>query len=115
MERICLKALSRKLLDRYATAADMAADLRSFLASGPMPSGNGKYAPSDNIEGDKSGSKSGNSSGLDSKNIQVVFKGLRSFDQSDAGFFLELLTGMISYVFSPFYQYYRELFEVNKI
>ena len=93
LERICLKAMSRKLLDRYATAADMAADLRSFLASGPMPSGNGKYAPSDNIIGDKSGSKSGNKSGLDSKNIKVVFKGLRSFDQSDAGFFLELLPG----------------------
>jgi len=93
LERICLKALSRKLLDRYATAADMAADLRSFLASGPMPSGNLQYAPSINIEGNKSGSKSGNISGLNSKNIQVVYKGLRSFDQSDAGFFLELLPG----------------------
>jgi len=93
LERICLKALSRKLLDRYATAADMAADLRSFLASGPMPSGNLQSAPSINIEGNKSGSKSGNISGLDSKNIQVVYKGLRSFDQSDAGFFLELLPG----------------------
>ena len=93
LERICLKALSRKLLDRYATAADMAADLRSFLASGPVPSGNLQSAPSINIEGNKSGSKSGNISGLDSKNIQVVYKGLRSFDQSDAGFFLELLPG----------------------
>jgi serine/threonine protein kinase/formylglycine-generating enzyme required for sulfatase activity len=93
LERICLKALSRKLLDRYATAADMAADLRSFLASGFMPSGNLQYAPSINIEGNKSGSKSGNISGLNSKNIQVVYKGLRSFDQSDAGFFLELLPG----------------------
>jgi eukaryotic-like serine/threonine-protein kinase len=93
LERICLKALSRKLLDRYATAADMAADLRSFLASGPVPSGNVQSAPSVNIEGNKSGSKSGNISGLDSKNIQVVYKGLRSFDQSDAGFFLELLPG----------------------
>ena len=93
LERICLKALSRKLLDRYATAADMAADLRSFLASGFMPSGNVQSAPSINIEGNKSGSKSGNISGLDSKNIQVVYKGLRSFDQSDASFFLELLPG----------------------
>ena len=93
LERICLKALSRKLLDRYATAADMAADLRSFLASGFMPSVNLQSVPSINIEGNKSGSKSGNISGLDSKNIQVVYKGLRSFDQSDAGFFLELLPG----------------------
>lgn len=92
LERICLKALSRKLLDRYATAADMAADLRSYLASGPMPSGDLKSAPF-NSEGNKSGSKSVNLSGLDSKNIQVVHKGLRSFDQSDAGFFLELLPG----------------------
>lgn len=93
LERICLKALSRKLLDRYATAADMAADLRAFLALGPVPSSNVQSAPSVNIEGNKSGSNSGNISGLDSKNIQVVYKGLRSFDQSDAGFFLELLPG----------------------
>jgi len=93
LERICLKAMSRKLLDRYATAADMAADLRSFLASVSLQSGDVKSAPSVNMEDDKSGFKSGNMSGMDFKNFQVVHKGLRSFDQTDAGFFLELLPG----------------------
>jgi len=95
LERICLKALSRKLLDRYTTAADMATDLRTFLASGLIPSsGKLKALPVlVNMVGDKSGSPSGLRSGLDSASIQVIYKGLRSFDQSDAGFFLELLPG----------------------
>ena len=32
LERICLKALSRRASDRYTTAKDMAEDLRQFLA-----------------------------------------------------------------------------------
>ena len=93
LERICLKAMSRKLLDRYATAADMAADLRSFVASVSLQSGDVKSTPLVYMEDDKSGLKSGNMSGMDFKNFQVVHKGLRSFDQTDAGFFLELLPG----------------------
>src|SRR5262249_1653553 len=33
LERICLKALSKRLTERYPTAGDMAEDLRHFLAS----------------------------------------------------------------------------------
>jgi len=42
LERICLKALSRRASDRYTTAKDMAEDLRHFLASdeAPRPQGN---------------------------------------------------------------------------
>jgi hypothetical protein len=42
LERICLKALSKRATDRYTTARDMAEDLRHWLAAGgprelPMP------------------------------------------------------------------------------
>ncbi len=91
LERICLKALSRKLLDRYSTAADMAEDLRSFLVSTPVSSFGG--VPFAGMEVDKIGYGSSKSPGLDSQSIPLVYKGLRSFDQSDADFFLELLPG----------------------
>ena len=39
LERICLKALSKRATDRYSTAADMAEDLRYFLdGQSPRPS-----------------------------------------------------------------------------
>ena len=92
LERICLKALSRKLLDRYSTAADMAEDLRTFMASAAVVSSGG-VLPFASLEVDKVGSKSSKSSGVESKSIPLIYKGLRSFDQSDADFFLELLPG----------------------
>jgi len=41
LERICLKALSRRISDRYTTAKDMAEDLRHYLTSsaGAAPAG----------------------------------------------------------------------------
>ena len=33
LERICLKALSKRASERYTTARDMAEDLRAFLQS----------------------------------------------------------------------------------
>jgi hypothetical protein len=42
LERICLKALSKRASDRYTTARDMADDLRHFLAEQPAgPAGQG--------------------------------------------------------------------------
>jgi formylglycine-generating enzyme required for sulfatase activity len=68
LERICLKALSKRASDRYANAADFAEDLEQWLkptaASSPTR-----------------------------VTTQVVPKGLRSFDANDADFFLELLPG----------------------
>jgi serine/threonine protein kinase len=68
LERICLKALSKRASDRYANAADFAEDLEQWLkptaATAPTKAA-----------------------------AQVVFKGLRSFDANDADFFLELLPG----------------------
>lgn len=40
VERICLKAMSKSIADRYATAGDMSADLRAWLSAGAGPVSN---------------------------------------------------------------------------
>ncbi len=65
LERICLKALSKRASDRYATAALFAEDLLHWNQS-PGP---------------------------ERKALQITPKGLRSFDAADADFFLDLLPG----------------------
>ncbi len=68
LERICLKALSKRASDRYATAADFAADLEQWLQP-VVATGEPKGA------------------------ARFVLRGLRSFDARDADFFLDLLPG----------------------
>lgn len=70
LERICLKALSKRAVERYGTAKELAEDLRRFLTDSPSA---GKSNPN--------------------QSIKIVPKGLRSFDARDADFFLELLPG----------------------
>ena len=65
LERICLKALSKRVSDRYATAVDFAEDLRHWNQSPQQ----------------------------EQQVHQIVPKGLRSFDHDDADFFLDLLPG----------------------
>ena len=65
LQRICLRALSKRVTDRYATAELMADDLLHW----------------------RHGSKP------ESKELKIVPKGLRSFDADDADFFLDLLPG----------------------
>ena len=69
MERICLKALAKRASDRYAAAADFADDLQQWLKPVAISATQPKAA------------------------VQVVPKGLRSFDANDADFFLDLLPG----------------------
>ncbi len=85
LERICLKGLSKRVVDRYATALDMAEELRHAVAglreggtatvsySSPPPAG----------------------AGSDSAALPdiIVPKGLRAFEAEDADFFLSLLPG----------------------
>jgi energy-coupling factor transporter ATP-binding protein EcfA2 len=65
LERICLKALSKRASDRYGTAAELADDL-SHWQQGPQQA---------------------------AQELTIVPKGLRSFDAYDADFFLDLLPG----------------------
>lgn len=76
LERICLKCLQKRRTDRYTTTADLIDDLRHWLdstedikSSRPSP-----VIPTDDP-------------------IKIIPKGLRSFDQHDKDFFLELLPG----------------------
>ena len=68
LNRICLKALSKRASDRYQTAAEFADDLQEWLAPSRRP---------------RELSDAG----------QVVPRGLRSFGTHDAGFYLDLLPG----------------------
>jgi serine/threonine protein kinase/formylglycine-generating enzyme required for sulfatase activity len=115
LERICLKALSKRAADRYTTAHDLADDLAQYLReTQPLNA----EPPNANKFGDAIGdairSRTRESSGpppapaptpaaptpaapFDSDSgaeaIKIVPKGLRSFDAGDADFFLELLPG----------------------
>jgi len=84
LERICLKAMSKRVSDRHSTARDLADDLRLFLQStGDTVSPLARAAfPATSRQSDS-----------DQRPIKIVPKGLRSFDEGDADFFLELLPG----------------------
>jgi eukaryotic-like serine/threonine-protein kinase len=78
LERICLKCLAKRMTERYQTAADLAEDLRAWLAAvgagtadpPTLPGGSVPPAPA-----------------------KVLPKGLRAFDLADADFFQSLLPG----------------------
>jgi hypothetical protein len=97
LERICLKALSKRASERYSTGKDMAEDLRLFLlAEGKTVS----QATPENIV-DQAGLPVDSAPvpspfrqpDSDQRPLRIVPKGLRSFDEHDADFFLELLPG----------------------
>jgi serine/threonine protein kinase len=105
LDRICLKALSKRASERYSTAKDMADDLRHFLAERTLshlpPSTTGlatpsippvSHPPSTSIVPSRSRAPA-TTPAPDHQPIQIVPKGLRSFDAHDADFFLELLPG----------------------
>ena len=106
LQRICLKALSKRANDRFASAHEMAEDLRHFLKTPEslstavsMKQKTGSVeaaAPAtpkhrDSANSTQPGSVGDHSS--DNQPIKIVPKGLRSFDAHDADFFLELLPG----------------------
>lgn len=74
LERICLKAMAKRITDRHTTAQDVADDLRAALGAGQQQAAAGQ------------GSSHAGAA-------PVVPKGLRSFGPEDAEFFLRLLPG----------------------
>jgi serine/threonine protein kinase/formylglycine-generating enzyme required for sulfatase activity/tetratricopeptide (TPR) repeat protein len=98
LERICLKAMARRATDRFTTALDMAEDLRSYIRA---TAGSTSPAAAPGVVSPPPGSAPGatpappptRSSDADQRPIRIVPKGLRSFDEEDADFFLELLPG----------------------
>jgi serine/threonine protein kinase/formylglycine-generating enzyme required for sulfatase activity len=95
LDRICLRALSKRASDRYSTALDFAEDLRHWQRStarepstvsappavrpapGPVPAAAPERPPSSSDRG----------------TLKVLPRGLRSFEAGDADFFPELLPG----------------------
>ncbi len=99
LERICMKAISKRASDRYMTAMDLADDLRHFLQQAESleisTSVNSVIAVTE-VDSTKVDEESNtlNSNTLNSNSgIRVVPKGLRSFDSHDSDFFLELVPG----------------------
>ena len=100
LERICLKALARRASDRYATAHELADDLEHFLASStPVPHSEAArtLAPPGAVSATarfgQSPSRSSAFPASQTSPLKVIPRGLRSFDASDAEFFLSLLPG----------------------
>ncbi len=83
LQRICQRALSKRIVDRYPTALDMADDLRHFKRGKTETShASGEHAGDAAKEKPAAGEA-----------VKIVPKGLRSFDKHDADFFLKLLPG----------------------
>ncbi|MHB1423503.1 MAG: protein kinase domain-containing protein [Gemmataceae bacterium] len=107
LERICLKALSKRASERYSTAKDMADDLRHFLAEqtiSQLSSPEAKGIVSSSTPAMAPPPSTATACGRfaappaaiptsDHSFVKIVPKGLRSFDAHDADFFLELLPG----------------------
>jgi serine/threonine protein kinase/formylglycine-generating enzyme required for sulfatase activity/energy-coupling factor transporter ATP-binding protein EcfA2 len=103
VERICMKALARRPNDRYSVAIDFADDLRWILGSGDpgseelgakTPKGTAiqPAKPTSNLGSPKTRAIRPKES-VETTTAEVIPKGLRSYDENDAEFFLQLLPG----------------------
>ena len=85
LERITLKAMSKRIVERYTVAQDFADELRQdfTLAAGAVSAGTGRgFSIGSSSRGER-----------DEPDVAVVPKGLQSFDKGDRDFFLALLPG----------------------
>jgi serine/threonine protein kinase/formylglycine-generating enzyme required for sulfatase activity len=82
LERVCLKALAKKVSDRYLTAMDLKEDLRYFLDAPAKVVGPPTTPQVENAAQPPPPDP-----------VKVVPQGIRSFDAADAYFFVELLPG----------------------
>ena len=98
LERICQRALAKRVSERYSTAKDMAEDVHFYLQT---VAGTISSVVAQGIVSPRSGSThdappqptTSRVSDSELPQIKVIPKGLRSFDENDADFFLELLPG----------------------
>src|SRR5262249_47783688 len=98
LERICQMALSKRASERYSTAKEMAEDLRLFLqTTGGIEWPAARAALTSSSAGTTveyvPPPITSTPSRSERQSTKVVPKGLRSFDEQDADFFLELLPG----------------------
>ena len=95
LERICARSLAPKAQDRYSTASELKHDLQHFLGEQTkfkqQAGGTGESSVSLLISESSKGAVISHSQA--SCLMNVVPKGLRSFDAEDADFFLGLLPG----------------------
>jgi len=109
IERVCLKALARRPSERYPIAKDFAEDLQFLISnngknetlkqSNTSPNANLPKQEAESTDQNKLPTHSEGSKPtlIDSeKQLEagIVPRGLRSFDQKDSEFFLELLPGL---------------------
>jgi len=94
LDRVCLKALSKRASDRYSTALDLAEDLQHWC-SAPVEKTtvNVQVLLPSTASGAPAPAPLGTAADAHSLPVKVVPKGLRSFEAEDADFFLELLPG----------------------
>ena len=93
-ERICLKALAKRFSERYTIALNFADDLRQLLAD--TAAEKSTFRGLLRTEMNREAAANRDSTTLpagDGPAARIVPKGLRSFDEHDADFFLELLPG----------------------
>jgi serine/threonine protein kinase/formylglycine-generating enzyme required for sulfatase activity len=104
LERICLKCLAKRQTDRYASAAELLEDLEAWSRQPStvlvVQRPTGEQASDIASAGTPRGSQLAGSTAApsDTKSDKqavprIVPKGLRSFDEHDADFFLDLLPG----------------------
>ncbi len=103
IERICLKMLSKRKSERYSSVRDLMDDLEVFLPTIQTVDSTLTRTPSmrpdavsvvETVSANNSlETPIGVTATSGSKTLRIVPKGLRSFDQHDADFFLELLPG----------------------
>jgi eukaryotic-like serine/threonine-protein kinase len=98
LERVCMKALSKRASERHSTAREMAEDIRVYLqvdgrtaraSIGQSGSPTSAKGPSRSAHPRPLGEGHGESGRF----IPFIPKGLHSFDMQDADMFLELLPG----------------------